>query len=78
MTPAKAIGVADRVWAMGDLIDAALATQPITPVPTAPERRKLFTVIKGGKINRACSACASISVLDVFSSAGERSGVLPG
>jgi IS1 family transposase len=26
----------------------ALATQPITPIPTAPERRKLFTVIKGG------------------------------
>jgi hypothetical protein len=25
------------------------ATQPITPVPSAPERRKLFTVIKGGK-----------------------------
>jgi hypothetical protein len=39
----------DRTWAIGDLIDAALATQPITPVPTAPERRKLLTVIKGGR-----------------------------
>jgi len=49
MTPAKAIGVADRVWAIGDLIDAALATQPITPVPSASERRKRFTVIEGGR-----------------------------
>ena len=49
-TPAKALGVVDRTWAIGELIDAALATQPITPVPTAPERRKRFTVIKGGKI----------------------------
>jgi hypothetical protein len=49
MTPAKAIGVADRVWAIGDLIDAALATQPITPVTTAPDRRKRFTVIEGGR-----------------------------
>jgi IS1 family transposase len=48
-TPAKALGVVERAWTIGDLIDAALATQPITPVPTAPERRKLFTVIKGGK-----------------------------
>jgi IS1 family transposase len=48
-TPAKALGVVDRVWTIGALIDAALATQPITPVPTAPERRKRFTVIEGGK-----------------------------
>jgi IS1 family transposase len=49
MTPAKAIGVADRAWAIGDLIDAALATQPISPIVTAPDRRKRFTVIDGGK-----------------------------
>ena len=48
-TPAKALGVADRTWVIGELIDAALATQPITPVPTAPERRKRFTVIDGGR-----------------------------
>jgi hypothetical protein len=48
-TPAKALGVADRAWTTGDLIDAALATQPITPVTTAPERRNKFTVIEGGK-----------------------------
>src|ERR1700731_2582694 len=48
-TPAKALGVADRTWAIGELIDAALATQPIKPVPTAPERRKTFRVIEGGK-----------------------------
>jgi IS1 family transposase len=49
MTPAKALGVVDRAWAIGELIDAALATQPITPIPTAPERRKGFRVIQGGK-----------------------------
>jgi len=48
-TPAKALGVADRTWAIGDLINAALATQPITPIPTAPERRNAFRVIDGGK-----------------------------
>jgi hypothetical protein len=48
-TPAKALGVVGRTWAIGELIDAALATQPITPIPTAPERRKLFTVIDGGR-----------------------------
>jgi IS1 family transposase len=48
-TPAKALGVADRAWTIGNLIDAALATQSITPVPTAPARRRGFTVIDGGK-----------------------------
>jgi hypothetical protein len=48
-TPTKALGVVDRAWAIGDLIDAALATQPITPVPTVPDRRKLFKVVQGGK-----------------------------
>jgi len=31
------------------LLDAALATQLITPVPTAPQLRKRFTVIQGDK-----------------------------
>jgi IS1 family transposase len=48
-TPAMALGVTDRVWTIGNLIEAALATQPITPVPSAPDRRKRFTVIDGGK-----------------------------
>ena len=48
-TPAVALGIADRVWTVGDLLDAALATQPIDPVVTAPDRRKLFRVIEGGK-----------------------------
>jgi hypothetical protein len=49
ITAAKAPAVVDRTCAIGDLIDAAPATQLITPVTTAPERRKLFTVIDGGK-----------------------------
>jgi hypothetical protein len=48
-TPAVALGVADRVWSIGDLIDAALATLPKEPVVTAPDRRRRFRVIEGGK-----------------------------
>ena len=48
-TPAIALGVADRVWTIGDLIDAALAAVPPLPTPTAPDRRRQFKVIEGGK-----------------------------
>jgi hypothetical protein len=48
-TPAKILGVADHLWSIGELLDAALATQPITPTTTAPDRRKMFRVIEGGK-----------------------------
>lgn len=48
-TPAMALGVSDRVWMIGDLLDAELATQSSAPVVTAPDCRKLFTVIEGGK-----------------------------
>jgi hypothetical protein len=48
-TPAKALGVVDRTWAIGELIDAAIATQPINPIVAAPDRRRKFTVIEGGK-----------------------------
>jgi hypothetical protein len=44
-----ALGIADRVWTIGDLLDAAMATQPIAPETTAPNRRKTFRVIEGGK-----------------------------
>jgi hypothetical protein len=49
MTPAMALGLTDRCWSIGELIDAALATQPIAPVTTAPDRRRQFKVIKGGR-----------------------------
>jgi hypothetical protein len=48
-TPAMALGIEDRIWSIGDLIDAALATQPIEPVTTAPNRRRTFRVIEGGR-----------------------------
>jgi len=44
-----ALGIADRVWSVGDLLDAAVATQPIDPVVTAPDRRRQFRIIEGGK-----------------------------
>jgi hypothetical protein len=48
-TPAVALGIADRVWSIGDLLDAALAVAPADPTTTAPERRRRFRVIEGGK-----------------------------
>ena len=51
-TPAMAIGITDHVWSIGELIDAALATQPVNPVVPAPERRRRFRVIEGGKSNQ--------------------------
>jgi hypothetical protein len=47
-TPAVALAVADRVWSIGDLLDAALAIAPPAPTETAPERRRRFRVIQGG------------------------------
>lgn len=50
-TPAVQLGIADHAWSLGELIDAALATQPTDPVVTAPQRRRAFQVIQGGKAN---------------------------
>jgi hypothetical protein len=35
-TPAVALGLSDRVWTIGDLLDAALAVAPADPTTTAP------------------------------------------
>jgi hypothetical protein len=40
-TPAMTLGLTDRPWSIGDLLDAALAVAPADPTTTAPERRKL-------------------------------------
>jgi hypothetical protein len=48
-TPAKALGVTDRAWSIGQLVDAALAVAPAMPTETPPDRRRKFTVIQGGK-----------------------------
>ncbi len=47
MTPAMALGIADRVWSIGDLIEAALKAVPNKPTPTPAQRRKSFRVIQG-------------------------------
>ncbi|GAA0005271.1 hypothetical protein [Bradyrhizobium diazoefficiens] len=44
-TPAVALGVAERVWAIGDLLEAALSLEPNRPVRI----KRQFTVIDGGK-----------------------------
>lgn len=48
-TPAMALGLTDRVWSIGELVEAALATQPIAPKVTPPDRRRLWIVIDGGR-----------------------------
>jgi hypothetical protein len=48
-TPAVAAGITDRVWSIGELLDAAEKKSPQLPVPTAPDRRKRFRVIEGGR-----------------------------
>ena len=44
-TPAVALGIVDRVWTIGDLIDAVLPLEPNRPVRVT----RNFTVIEGGK-----------------------------
>jgi hypothetical protein len=46
-TPAMALGIADRVWSIGDLLDAALAAEPPKPTPTAPDRRRQAPQFRG-------------------------------
>jgi IS1 family transposase len=48
-TPAMALGIAKHVWSIGELLDAALAVAPPAPTETAPEQRRRFVVIEGGK-----------------------------
>ena len=47
-TPAVQLGITDRVWSLGQLIDAALAVATPDPTETAPDRRRKFRVIEGG------------------------------
>jgi IS1 family transposase len=49
-TPAMALGIMDHVWSIGELLDAALAVAPPAPTETAPDRRRRFRVIEGGRI----------------------------
>jgi hypothetical protein len=44
-TPGVALGIADRVWSIGDLLDAVLAIEPNRPVRV----KRNFTVIEGGQ-----------------------------
>jgi hypothetical protein len=48
-TPAMALGIADHVWSISELIEAALSAVRPLPTPTVPDRRRQFRVIEGGK-----------------------------
>jgi hypothetical protein len=45
-TPAVALGIADRPWSIGDLLDAVLAIEPAAPTETTPDRRRQVRVIE--------------------------------
>jgi len=47
VTPAMALGLTDHPWSIGELLDAAIATEPAAP-ENAPDQRRLFRVIEGG------------------------------
>jgi len=49
-TPAEALGLADHAWSIGELLDAAQAIATPDPTETAPDRRRRFRVIEGGKL----------------------------
>lgn len=48
-TPAQALGLTDHPWSIGELLDAALAVATPDPTETAPDRRRRFRVIEGGR-----------------------------
>jgi hypothetical protein len=44
-TPGVALGIVDKVWTIGELLDATLALEPNRPI----RFKRNFTVIEGGK-----------------------------
>lgn len=48
-TPGVALGISDRVWSIGDLLDATLQLATLDNPRAAASRRLAFTVIDGGK-----------------------------
>jgi len=42
-----ALGIADHVWTVAELIEAALKAVPSVPTPTPAQRRRQFRVIQG-------------------------------
>ena len=45
------LGVADHVWTVAELIEAALKAVPPLPTPKPTQRRKSFRVIQGELFN---------------------------
>jgi hypothetical protein len=48
-TLVKALGVADKAWSIGHLVDTAPVVAPAMPTETPPDRPRKFAVIAGGK-----------------------------
>ncbi len=48
-TPAMALGLTDHIWSISELLDLALAVAPPAPTDSAPDRRRRFRVIEGGR-----------------------------
>jgi hypothetical protein len=49
ITPAMALGVADQVWSIGELVEAALAEEPAPALPPRPPGGPLLRLIQGGR-----------------------------
>jgi IS1 family transposase len=49
VTPAMALGIADHVWSIGELLDATLTILPTRPTTSPLARRRRFRVIEGGR-----------------------------
>ena len=43
------LGIAEGHWTIGALIEAAFNVVPPLPTPTAPDRRRQFRVVEGGR-----------------------------
>jgi len=48
-TVAMVIGTTDHPWSIGELTNAAFSAVSPKPTPSAPDRRRLFRVIEGGR-----------------------------
>src|SRR5262249_26855285 len=46
-TPAVALGLSNRVWSIGDLLDAEFVVAPAEPTTTVPDRWRRF-LVEGG------------------------------
>jgi hypothetical protein len=45
----RGLGLTDHAWSIGEFLDAAVAVATRAPTETAPDRRRQFRIVEGGK-----------------------------